>query len=134
MKKKIAVFDIDGTLFRNSLLIELHWKLVKEGIFPSSVRSDVDELYWAWVNRERSYDEYIQRVVDSFHEQIKGKAVQTLNEIAARVVERQSKIVYVFTRDLIEELRKDHILIAISGSPNFIVEAFTKKWNFDYAV
>ncbi|MBI2097288.1 MAG: HAD-IB family hydrolase, partial [Candidatus Sungbacteria bacterium] len=33
-KKRIAVFDIDGTIFRSSLLRELLESLITFGIFP----------------------------------------------------------------------------------------------------
>lgn len=32
--KKVAFFDIDGTVFRSSLLIEIVEKLISEGVFP----------------------------------------------------------------------------------------------------
>jgi len=35
--KKVAIFDIDGTIFRSSLLIELTDALIQEDIFPSKV-------------------------------------------------------------------------------------------------
>ena len=133
-KKKLAVFDMDGTLFRNSLLIELHWKLIKEGVFPESVRAEVDQYYWAWVNRDGSYDDYLDKVIETYHQHIKGVPFEAIEKIAQEVVERQSSIVYVFTRDLIESLRETHTLLALSGSPKVMVSAFTKKWNFDHAI
>jgi len=32
--KKLAIFDIDGTIFRSSLTIELLESLIEEGVFP----------------------------------------------------------------------------------------------------
>lgn len=32
--RKVAFFDIDGTVFRSSLLIELVNALIAEGVFP----------------------------------------------------------------------------------------------------
>lgn len=34
-KRKVAVFDIDGTIFRSSLLIELVEVMVQHGLFQS---------------------------------------------------------------------------------------------------
>jgi FMN phosphatase YigB (HAD superfamily) len=34
MKKRVAFFDIDGTLFRSSLLIELVERMLDRGLFP----------------------------------------------------------------------------------------------------
>jgi len=37
-KTKVAFFDIDGTIFRSSLLIELTESLIQGGIFPQEAR------------------------------------------------------------------------------------------------
>lgn len=133
-KKKVAVFDIDGTIFRNSLLIELHWAMVKAGIIPRSAIRTLDKKYWDWVTRKRSYEEYMWEVVSNFDEFVGGQSVSGLQRLARNVVKAQSNIVYRYTRDLIQKLSKTHILIAISGSPKAIVEEFTKAWKFDYYV
>jgi len=133
-KKKVAIFDIDGTIFRNSLLIELHWQLIKAGVFPKSDLKKIDSYYWAWVNRKGTYQDYLDRVIESFDRGIAGKAVSVIRLAAADVVKRQKNIVYRFTRDLIAKVRKDHILVAISGSPIEIVKEFNRYWKFDYIV
>lgn len=49
--KKLAVFDIDGTLFRSSLLIELTNLLVKKKIFSTSAYKEIEGDYINWLNR-----------------------------------------------------------------------------------
>ena len=39
--KKVAFFDIDGTVFRSSLLIEVTNGLLNAGIFPAEAREDI---------------------------------------------------------------------------------------------
>lgn len=132
--RPVAVFDIDGTIFRNSLLIELHWKMVKAGIIPRSAIAALDKKYWDWVRRKGSYDEYLLDVIESFNEFVVGVPVKTIRALARRVVKTQSSIVYRYTRDLIEELRKTHLLVAVSGSPEVVVSEFSKAWKFDYYI
>ncbi len=134
MKKKVAVFDIDGTIFRNSLLIELHWKMVKEGIIPRTTITKIDKLYWQWVRRKGSYDDYLWSVIENFDTHIAGVPVKTVAKLARRVVKTQSDIVYRYTRDLVKRLSKTHILVAISGSPEIIVKEFARTWKFDYFI
>ena len=133
-KKRIAVFDIDGTIFRNSLLVELHWKMVKAGIIPKESIAKLDKRYWEWVKRKGSYDDYLNEVIKSFNEFSVGQKVSAIKTLARKVVKNQSSIVYRYTRDLVEKLRKTHLLIAISGSPKEIVEEFAKSWKFDHFV
>ena len=57
MQKSVAFFDIDGTVFRSSLLIELVERLLDSGIFPKEAREEFDELERYWRDREGSYEE-----------------------------------------------------------------------------
>jgi len=133
-QKPVAIFDIDGTIFRNSLLIELHWKMVKNGIIPRSTIARLDKQYWNWVQRKESYDDYLVEVIESFDEFVDGLPTQTLQRLARQVVKVQSSIVYRYTRALVEKLRKTHLLVAISGSPQLVVGEFARAWKFDYCI
>lgn len=133
-KRKLAVFDLDGTIFRNSLLIELHWELVKEGVFSRSVLHTLDRYYHNWVNRRGEYEDYLSQVIKLFDRQVVGIPAAVVRHAARRVVRQQKNIVYRFTRDLLQKIKKDHILIAISGSPVEAVREFTRYWKFDYVL
>ena len=65
--KKVAFFDVDGTIFRSSLLIEIVEQFIKDGTFPSEVEDVYADSYRAWRNREGSYEAYIDDVVQAFH-------------------------------------------------------------------
>lgn len=134
MKKKVAIFDIDGTIFRNSLLIELHWKMVKVGIIPRSAIARLDKRYWQWVQRKGSYQDYLDDVIESFDEFVTGVPTSTVQQLARKVVKVQSSIVYRYTRALVEKLRKTHLLVAVSGSPQIVVGEFARAWKFDYYI
>lgn len=133
-QRPVAIFDIDGTIFRNSLLIELHWKMVKAGIVPRSAIEKLDRRYWRWVERRGHYDDYLMEVVHSFEEFVDGVPTKTIQGLARQVVRVQSSIVYRYTRALIEKLRKTHLLVAISGSPQIVVGEFARAWKFDYYI
>ncbi len=134
LKRKVAIFDIDGTIFRNSLFVELHWQMVKEGIIPRATIAKLDKKYWQWVTREGTYEEYLAEVIASFNRFIKNVPLATMERLAKHVVRHQSSIVYRYTRDLIEKLRATHTLIAISGSQHIVVKEFARAWGFDYFI
>ena len=56
MQRKVAFFDVDGTIFRSSLLIELVEGLIERGIFPSEVSKEFSRSKSAWENREGTYE------------------------------------------------------------------------------
>ncbi|MBU0671226.1 HAD-IB family phosphatase [Patescibacteria group bacterium] len=131
-KNKLAIFDIDGTIFRSSLLIELNWMLMKEDIFPKSIKKELDKSYFAWIDRKGSYQDYIEDVIKVYNKNVVNKKVVDVNRVARKVVERQKDRVYVYTRDLIRKIKNQYLLVAISGSPVEIINAFNKYYNFDY--
>lgn len=131
-KKPVAIFDIDGTVFRSSLLIELVRQLIAEGVFPAqAVDGFADELQ-AWRGREGAYEQYIDAVVKTFLECIKGVHYGEFADIGRRVVALQSKFVYRYTRDLIQKLKADgYVIIAISQSPKTVLDEFCEQYGFD---
>ncbi len=132
MKQKVAFFDIDGTVFRSSLLIELVEKLVTENIFPQEARDLYVDQFREWRDREGSYDTYISAVVASYMKHIKGVHYGELADIGRMVVVEQSKHVYRYTRDLITELKaQNYYIVAISQSPKTILDEFCKAYGFD---
>lgn len=130
--RKVAIFDIDGTIFRSSLLIELINELVAEGLVAKNTSHVYAQAREKWLNREGSYDAYIIAVVKAFKEHIKGISMADLRAVSKRVVARQGKHVYRFTRDLIADLHaKGYYLLAISNSPKIILDFFCRQWKFD---
>ncbi len=129
---KLAIFDIDGTIFRSSLVIQLSQALVTQGIFPKAATKEIEKEYLAWVNRQGSYDAYINKVVKIYVKHIKDKRFTQVKRIAQKVINYQKDRVYRFTRDLIRQLKqKKYFLVAISGSPSYIVGAYAKAIGFN---
>jgi HAD superfamily hydrolase (TIGR01490 family) len=130
--KKVAFLDVDGTIFRSSLLIELVQQLIVEGIFPNTASEVYEVSHRRWLNREGSYDDYINDVIVTFLDNIKGVHYGDFADVGRRVVAAQSKKVYRYTRDLIDELKRDgYFLIAISQSPKTILDDFCAQYGFD---
>lgn len=130
--QKVAIFDVDGTIFRSSLLIQIVDRLIFVGAFPEESRDDFERQHEKWLNREGDYDEYIQAVVRSFLTHLKGVKYNILSRAAEDVVEEQSKRTYRYTRDLLAELKeKKFFLLAVSHSPKTILDKFCPRLGFD---
>jgi len=134
MKKNIAAFfDVDGTIYRDSLLIEIFKKLVKFGI--------IDEKYWVndvkpkflnWDNRHGTYDDYLLKLVEIYRYNISGFDKSIIEHIAEQIVSEKGERVYTYARDRIEWHKKQgHKVIAISGSPSLLVKPFVEMYGLD---
>lgn len=132
MKKKLAVFDIDGTIFRSSLLIELMNGLIDNKVFSKRVNTQISKQYNAWLNREGVYGDYLARVINVYEENIQGCDEKDVEEVVETVLRKEKKKLYTYTRDLIKRLKEDgYFLFAISGSPGHILTSFAKEIGFD---
>ena len=131
-RRRVAAFDIDGTVFRSSLLIELVERLIDKDIFPQSAREAYEAERYRWLDRKGDYDAYINKVVQVFAKQLKGVPFQEAANVAGEVVEEKRNRVYRYTRDLIKDLKKKgYFMLAISHSPKFIVDGFGYETGFD---
>jgi HAD superfamily phosphoserine phosphatase-like hydrolase len=131
-KQKVAVFDIDGTLFRSSLLIEVVDALIQEGVFPMAAQQEYDKAFQAWLDRKGSYEDYIHDVVRVFSKYAKGVPYAEFLRVAERTALIYQNRLYRFTRDLVRDLKKkNYYLLAISHSPKTILDGFCKELGFD---
>ena len=75
MKKNVAAFfDIDGTIYRNALLIEHFKKLIKYELFDDTqYRLKVEEAYNLWDTRKGDYDDYLLDLTQLYVVAIKGQ-------------------------------------------------------------
>ena len=132
MQQPVAFFDVDGTIFRSSLLIELVEALISDGVFPAEAKDLYRYEATAWRNREGSYDDYIEAIIDTYLAHIKGVHYGEFADVGKRVVNINSKRVYRYTRDLVKELKgKGYYIVAISQSPKTVLDAFCKQYGFD---
>lgn len=131
-KKKVAIFDIDGTIFRSSLLIESVEALIEEGVFPERIRRIYSHAHRNWLDRKDGYEKYIMAVVKASDSNIAGVSRSEYLRVVKKVVALHKNRVYRYTRDLIHELKKKgYYLLAVSHSPKYIADEFAKKLGFD---
>lgn len=131
VSKKLAVFDIDGTIFRGSFMIELMKTLVHFGVFSREAEHAVDKEYFDWVERRAPYQNYVDKVVKVFTKFIKDCREEDIKKYSIRIASYFRNRNYVFTKRLVEKLRKTHFLLSISGSPIEVVNEYNKYLNFD---
>ena len=133
-REPLAVFDVDGTLFRRGLLPALTRRLVNEEVFPERVREELSEDYYAWVERRGSYETYDELVMALFLRELESVSVAELQRCARAEVEAHGRRLHIYTRDVARRLEQaGYYLIAISGSPQEILDLFLKPLGFDRA-
>lgn len=131
MGKTAAFFDIDGTLYRDSLMVEHFKKLIKYDV--------IDQKEWFlhardtfinWDKRQGNYDDYLDEICIIYVNSLMGLDKTCIDFTSEQVIALKSDRVYKYTRSRIKwHLENNHIVIFISGSPDFLVERMAKKYN-----
>lgn len=130
--RRVAVFDVDGTIFRSSLLIQLVDTLVARGDFPPETRDVYEREHQKWLDREGDYEAYIEAVVRAFRAHLKGLPYASLVEAGEQMVDVQWKRTYRYTRDLLKDLKtQEYFLLAVSHSPKTVLDKFCPRLGFD---
>lgn len=135
-KKRLAIFDIDGTIFRKNLHFELINELSWMKIFPKTVRSELTAVYQGWLTHEGTYEDYRKALVRLYSEHIKGCLEEDVLRASRIVVPFHARRTYLFAEALIKKLREENYhLLAISGSPSEVVEEYNNHYlKFDRAI
>lgn len=134
-KKQFAVFDIDGTIARTSLLQQLIRVLVSRGKIDIGPAQQIETMLHDFRQRiaDDSFGDYMKQAVDiMFQSMPKGLTVEEYDEIIDVVVKTSLTHTYVYTRQLIQTLKhNNYFLVSISGSELRAVSTFSKALGFD---
>lgn len=128
---KAAFFDIDGTLFRNSLLIEHFLKLVDDGILEKKIWTDeIGPLYSKYENRQGAYEDYLEKSALAYQRSMVGLDKEIVDKYAEIVLNENRNKVYNITRNAVKKhIKEGYLIFFISGSPDFLVDGFSKLYD-----
>lgn len=127
---KAAFFDIDGTLFRNSLLIEHFLKLVEAGILDRKIWTDeIGPLFSKYENRLGAYEDYLNKSALAYQKAMVGLDKEIVDKYAQIVLSENKDKVYNITRNAVRKhIEEGYLIFFISGSPDFLVDGFSKLY------
>ncbi len=135
MARQFAVFDIDGTIVRRTLLQLIVAELVNRGRIDGAAASDIERILHDGRQRisDDNFGAYMKQGVDLLIQHAGGNlSLVDYEEAVNAVANTLISTTYVYTRQLIDTLRKNNFyLIAISGSEQRAVEAVSKALGFD---
>jgi len=133
-KRPYAVFDIDGTLIRWQLYHAIVNYFVKTGLIEQTSYNHVLEFRNRWKGRSspNAFNDYEQSLVHLIDRELKGLDYAIFNQACEAVFNRYKDQTYVYTKNLIYDLKKKgYLLFAISASPQEIIKLISKYYQFD---
>lgn len=132
--KRFAVFDIDGTLIRWQLYHAIADRLAKLGYVDPVAFQEIRAARMDWKRRthSESFKEYELELVKLYERILKELNVGHFEEAAQSVFDEYKEQVYIYTRELIKNLKgQGYLLFAISGSQTEIVRKIVDFYGFD---
>lgn len=135
-KNKAAFFDIDGTLFRNSLLIEHFYLLTKNNIIDNKIWYDsIKPLYQKYQDRKGPYEDYLDKASLLYQKNLVGIDKSTIDKYAKIAIDINKSKVYRITKNAIKYHKENgYKVFVISGSPDFLVKEFANLYGADFAI
>lgn len=129
-----AFFDVDGTLYRDSLMIEHFKKLIKyEVLDPIIWHGKAKQTFENWDKRHGNYEDYLMEISSVYINSMKGLNKNYLDFITNQVINLKGERVYRFTRDrILWHHKQKHLVFFISGAPNFLLSKMAEKYNVQY--
>lgn len=134
MYKKFAVFDIDGTLVRWQLYHAIVGKLAKQDLLGESTHAQLNQARMVWKRREdpEAFKAYEHTLIGIYESSVSTLNPKDFDNLVQEVIGEYKDQVYVYTRNLIIDLKKQgYLLLAISGSHSELVEQIAKYYGFD---
>lgn len=124
VSKRIVLSDVDGTLVRGSLANDHAVWMHEKGIV------DLGDLPARWLADPKN-EELIRDLAQANLKAIAGKSISELRvkEFMDEVVRTDGKF-YSSLEKLIEAREQGHDVILISGSPQYLINDFAKRFGF----
>lgn len=127
-----AVFDLDGTVFKFTVLEQYVDWLCQQQVF-NPLPADIEEARLSWKsneNNEANYKKHLDKLVHFFIGQVAGQQTVTLDQAAEIVARQTSYRRWDITRNLISDLQPTHNVMAISLMPEWLMPPFTRDLGF----
>ncbi len=129
-----AFFDIDGTIYRNQLMLDHFKKLITYDVFdPSLFSGEVKRKYENWYRRNGDFEEYLETIAKIYLEGLRGLNKEDIEFVSRQTIRVFGDKVYRFSRNRIRwHLEQGHKVIFISGGPDFLVRHMAEKYKANY--
>ena len=132
MDKRIACYDIDGTLSKGMLFVPLIASEHTQGFLDDSTYDDLTDLLAQYKQGVIDYETAVERLIITHARGIEGQSEITLRDHASAFLhEQESTLLRAFGKQVIELLRATHTQIAVTAEPQYLAQAVVDFYELD---
>ena len=129
--RRVALFDVDGTLVRGLLIVDFPGYLVRKGCFDPEKESEIRCLAQLYRRGSVSYRYISTRIPRLYAAGIEGQAQSRVRELGRAFIRETKGRIFPYTKGLVSLMaRSGFLTVAISGSPLEVISPL-KPLGFD---
>ncbi|MCR4325087.1 MAG: haloacid dehalogenase-like hydrolase [Candidatus Curtissbacteria bacterium] len=125
----IVIFDVDNTLYQGFTLLAFSKFLRDKTLILDPALDQITEDKRQYDDDEINYDTFAKNVVNHFYQALKDKPQSAVLEAGKEFLPGYLNDVMPFTQDLIEIMRSQGELYAVSGAPYEAFLPFAERFN-----
>lgn len=132
MKIKLAIFDVDGTLFNGNLGVEFIKILVQKELFTKEIGENIFDWYGKYKNGLVEKAIAVDKIYALYGQGMKGMKISDANKMANETWKIISQKMFDFVPKTINFLKsKGYLVFLLSGSPIEMVRIFGNELNIN---
>lgn len=117
MKKNLAIFDVDKTMFPGYSIIDFAEFLAKNELFKMEEWREFERLIGEYKKGSFGYNDFAVLIVDSYARGIVGQGVEEVNNLSNIFWQERITTIYGYVRPLLHDLFRENVeIIVVSGS------------------
>lgn len=127
-ERKVALYDIDKTSYKEFLLLDIVRYQNIKGILPEESRSAIEKDVTLYNTRDAnnkrllSYEEMAQNVLQYWSRGLKGKTLEDVVKNAKEFFQTEGRKFFSFVRESIDLLKPTHDTYFVTAEPQFVAE------------
>lgn len=126
IERKIALYDIDRTSYKDFLLLDIVRYQFKRGILPESIFSAIERDIDLYTKKALTYPEMAQNVLTYWPKGLKGRQLEEVTDNSKEFFQTEGKKFFSFVRESIDLLNPTHDTYFITAQPQFVAEEVTR--------
>ena len=132
--KPIAAFDLDGTLYKTSMLDAVYEQASSENIIDELTARRVHNANETWQyrhNNEGTYTRSVGLTISALINTMKGREPEVLTDLATRAAKNAELRKRSFVHESMKLLSGSHEIVIISASNILITNAFLEQYGME---
>lgn len=124
-ERKIALYDIDKTSYKDFLLLDLVRYQFKKGILRESSLLAIEKYIDYYTKGGLTYEEMAQNILEYWPKGLQGKQVGEVVNNTREFFQTEGKKIFPFVQESIDLLKPTHDTYFITAEPQFVAEEVT---------